>query len=174
MTDMKEIEKLWKEMARELRKKDPHDDWPCKGIVMHSPWTLQVHAYPEAFEDHETVLDFVREKAVRPEEFDGSSLPPELLAIVKEECPGEKYYPNAVFAETSGKTLEEAIGKMRLKLRLLDYGYILMDQPFYEAEILDDENGAWMLEEDDDEFSFELDDQDFEDDDDEEDDGKDD
>ena len=133
MADNEKIEKLWKRMADELREKDPHDDWPCKGIVMVEPWYLEVHAYPEAFEEHETQLDFVREKAIRPEDFDETSLPPELLAIVKGE-EDEEWYPNHVCAAVSGATLEEAIEKMRLKLRLLDYGYILMDGPFYREE----------------------------------------
>lgn len=152
MADNEKIKKLWERMEKELEEKDEFDrDWPPKGIVMCSPWTLQVHAYlyPEdGTEEHETVLHFVRREAIRPEDFDEASLPPELLAIVKEESCDESSYPNAVFAETSGDTLEEAIEKMRLKLRLLDYGYILMDEYYYKENILDENNGAWLLEDD--------------------------
>ena len=173
MADNDKIKKLWKRMADELSEKDPHDDWPYKGIVMVEPWCLEVHAYPEAFEEHETQLDFVREKAIRPEDFDETSLPPELLAIVKGE-EDEEWYPNHVTAMVSGATLEEAIEKMRLKLRLLDYGYILMDGPFYREEFLDENNGGWLLDDDDDdddEIVIHLDDDDFKDDDEDAEDG---
>lgn len=158
------IKKLWETMENELRQKDEHGDWPCKSIVMRSPWNLEVHCYCEAFEDHETQLDFVRMDAVRPEDFDESSLPADLLAIVKEDSCGDRFYPNAVYASVSGDTLEEAIEKMRQKLRLLDYGYILMDEAFYNEEILDEDNGAWMLDDDYD-FDFDFDDDDEDDDD---------
>ena len=151
MADDDKIRKLWERMEKDLEEKDPDDDWPPKGIVMCSPWTLQVHAYlyPEdGTEEHETLLHFVRREAVRPEDFDEASLPPELLEIVKAESCDESSYPNAVFAETSGDTLEEAIAKMRLKLRLLDYGYILMDEYYYKENILDEDNGGWMLDDD--------------------------
>ncbi len=38
------IRKLWQKMENELDKKDPHDDWPCKSVVMTSPWHLEVHS----------------------------------------------------------------------------------------------------------------------------------
>ena len=183
MADNDKIEKLWKQMAKDLEEKDPHDDWPYKGIVMVEPWYLEVHAYPEACEEHETQLEFFRQEAIRPEDFDESSLPPELLAIVKEEGEDDEWYPNHVSAAVSGATLEEAIEKMRLKLRLLDYGYILMDAPFYHEEILGEDNGAWLLDDDDDdgddddddddEIVIHLDDDDFKDDDDDAEDGDD-
>ena len=112
-------------------KKDPHDDWPSKGIVLTSPWNLEVHSYHEGFEEHETQLDFVRQEAIRPEDFEESSLPAELLSILKEDGYEEPLYPNVINASVSGATLEEAIEKMRVKLRLLEHGYILMDTYFY-------------------------------------------
>lgn len=145
----KKIETLWQEMADELRSKDTMRH-PQKGIVMTSPWTLKVHAFDEC----ETQLDFFRETPVDKEDFDESSLPPELLALVKANK-SASIYPNFVEAEVSGETLEEAIEKMRLKLRLLDYGYILLDFETYADEFLAG-NG------DDDEIVIELDDDDFE------------
>lgn len=144
----KNIETLWREMEDELREKDTTRR-PQK-IVMISPWTLKVHALDE----RETQLDLVRETPVDKEDFDESSLPPELLALVKEN-ESASFYPNFVEAEGSGETLEEAIEKMRLKLRLLDYGYILLDFETYADEFLAG-NG------DDDEIVIELDDDDFE------------
>jgi len=143
------VQELWEKMKNELSKKDPHDDWPSKGIVMTSPWNLEVHSYHEGCEEHETQLDFVRQDAIRPEDFKESSLPADLLAILKEDGYGEPLYPNVINASVSGATLEEAIEKMRVKLRLLEHGYILMDSYFYTHEILDDDNGAWMRDEED-------------------------
>ena len=130
----KNIETLWQEMEDELREKDTTGR-PQK-IVMISPWTLKVHALDE----RETQLDLVRETPVDKEDFDESSLPPELLDLVKEN-ESASFYPNFVEAEVSGETLEEAIEKMRLKLRLLDYGYILLDFATYEAEFLAENDG---------------------------------
>ena len=130
----KNIETLWQEMEDELREKDTTGR-PQK-IVMISPWTLKVHALDE----RETQLDLVRETPVDKEDFDESSLPPELLDLVKEN-ESASFYPNFVEAEGSGETLEEAIEKMRLKLRLLDYGYILLDFATYEAEFLAENDG---------------------------------
>ena len=142
----KNIETLWQEMEDELREKDTTGR-PQK-IVMISPWTLKVHALDE----RETQLDLVRETPVDKEDFDESSLPPELLDLVKEN-ESASFYPNFVEAEVSGETLEEAIEKMRLKLRLLDYGYILLDFATYEAEFLagddDDDDGFEGIDDDD-------------------------
>ena len=142
----KNIETLWQEMEDELREKDTTGR-PQK-IVMISPWTLKVHALDE----RETQLDLVRETPVDKEDFDESSLPPELLALVKANK-SASIYPNIVEAEVSGETLEEAIEKMRLKLRLLDYGYILLDFATYEAEFLagddDDDDGFEGIDDDD-------------------------
>ncbi len=167
-----EIKKLWKKMEDELAKLDPHDDWPEKSIVMRSPWHLEIHSYHEAWDEHETVLDFVRREAIRKEDFDESSLPPELLKYAKEEIlyDDDKTYPNIISATASGDTLEEAIEEMRKKLHLLEHGYILMDTYFYREELLDEDNGSWMLEDDDedDDDEFDIDDLDLDDDDDEE------
>lgn len=143
----KNIETLWQEMEDELREKDTTGR-PQK-IVMISPWTLKVHALDE----RETQLDLVRETPVDKEDFDESSLPPELLALVKEN-ESASFYPNFVEAEGSGETLEEAIEKMRLKLRLLDYGYILLDfENYYEDVFLagddDDDDGFEGIDDDD-------------------------
>ena len=152
------IETLWKEMADELREKDTMRH-PQKEIVMTSPWTLKVHA----FDERETQLDFFREKPVDKEDFDESSLPPELLALVKANK-SASIYPNIVEAEVSGETLEEAIEKMRLKLRLLDYGYILLDWEHYQDDYLSgDDDGDDDDEIDIDDIDFEgIDDDDFE------------
>ena len=96
----KNIETLWQEMEDELREKDTTGR-PQK-IVMISPWTLKVHALDE----RETQLDLVRETPVDKEDFDESSLPPELLALVKEN-ESASFYPNFVEAEGDGETLEE-------------------------------------------------------------------
>lgn len=80
-------------------------------------------------------MEFVREKAVKAKDFDENSIPPELLEIIKEDCTGDDDYPNGVFAEVTGKTLEEAIAKMRQKLQLLEYGYIIMDWHFYRTAV---------------------------------------
>lgn len=143
----KNIETLWQEMEDELREKDTTGR-PQK-IVMISPWTLKVHALDE----RETQLDLVRETPVDKEDFDESSLPPELLDLVKEN-ESASFYPNFVEAEGSGETLEEAIEKMRLKLRLLDYGYILLDfENYYEDVFLagddDDDDGFEGIDDDD-------------------------
>lgn len=143
----KNIETLWQEMEDELREKDTTRR-PQK-IVMISPWTLKVHALDE----RETQLDLVRETPVDKEDFDESSLPPELLDLVKEN-ESASFYPNFVEAEGSGETLEEAIEKMRLKLRLLDYGYILLDfENYYEDVFLagddDDDDGFEGIDDDD-------------------------
>lgn len=143
------IKELWSAMENDLTQKDPHDDWPCKGIVMSSPWNLEVHSYAEAFEEHDIQLDFVLQDAVRKEDFDESAIPADLLEIIREDGYDETY-PNVVNARVSGDSLEDAIAKMRRKLRLLDYGYILMDWSFYQNEILHEENGAWMLDDEDD------------------------
>ena len=116
---------------------------------MTSPWKLAVHALDE----RETQLDFFREKPVDKEDFDESSLPPELLDLVKEN-ESASFYPNFVEAESDGETLEEAIEKMRLKLRLLDYGYILLDfENYYEDVFLagddDDDDGFEGIDDDD-------------------------
>ena len=146
------IETLWQEMADELRSKDTMRH-PQKKIVMTSPWKLAVHALDE----RETQLDFFRETPVDKEDFDESSLPPELLALVKANK-SASIYPNIVEAEVSGETLEEAIEKMRLKLRLLDYGYILLDWEHYQDDYLSGDDDG----DDDDEIEIELDDIDFE------------
>ena len=170
----KNIETLWQEMANELRSKDTMRH-PQKEIVMTSPWKLAVHALDE----RETQLDFFREKPVDKEDFDESSLPPELLDLVKANKSASIYpndesslppellalmkaskrastYPNIVEAEVSGETLEEAIEKMRLKLRLLDYGYILLDWEHYHDDYLSGDD-------DDDDFEeIDIDDIDFE------------
>lgn len=143
----KNIETLWQEMEDELREKDTTGR-PQK-IVMISPWTLKVHALDE----RETQLDLVRETPVDKEDFDESSLPPELLDLVKEN-ESASFYPNFVEAESDGETLEEAIEKMRLKLRLLDYGYILLDfENYYEDVFLagddDDDDGFEGIDDDD-------------------------
>lgn len=143
----KNIETQWQEMEDELREKDTTGR-PQK-IVMISPWTLKVHALDE----RETQLDLVRETPVDKEDFDESSLPPELLDLVKEN-ESASFYPNFVEAEGSGETLEEAIEKMRLKLRLLDYGYILLDfENYYEDVFLagddDDDDGFEGIDDDD-------------------------
>lgn len=146
----KNIETLWREMAGELREKDTMG-YPQKEIVMTSPWKLAVHALDE----RETQLDFFREKPVDKEDFDESSLPPELLDLVKANK-SAGIYPNIVEAEVSGETLEEAIEKMRLKLRLLDYGYILLDWEHYQDDYLSGDD-------DDDDFEeIDIDDIDFE------------
>lgn len=98
---------------------------------MTYPWDLMVHAQDE----RETQLDFFRETPVDKEDFDESTLPPELLDLVKANK-SASIYPNIVEAEVSGETLEEAIEKMRLKLRLLDYGYILLDWEHYQDDYL--------------------------------------
>ena len=143
------IKELWDAMENDLTQKDPHDDWPSKGILMSSPWNLEVHSYAEPFEEHETQLEFVLQQAVREEDFDESAIPADLLEIIKSEAYDETY-PNVIPAAVSGESLEDAIAKMRQKLRLLDYGYILMDWSFYSNEILDEDNGSWMLDDDDD------------------------
>ena len=148
----KYIEALWREMAGELRIKDMMG-YPQKEIVMTSPWTLKVYALNE----RETQLDFFRETPVDKEDFDESSLPPELLDLVKANK-SAGIYPNIVEAEVSGETLEEAIEKMRLKLRLLDYGYILLDWEHYQDNYLSGDDDG----DDDDEIVIELDDIDFE------------
>ena len=155
------IKNLWKEMEHDLEQKDPHDDWPLKAIVMTSPWSLAVHALPDADDEHETQMQFVLQDAVRKEDFDESSLPADLLEIIKKDG-YDATYPNVVEAYVSGATLEEAIAKMRQKLRLLDPGYILMDWHYYSNNILDEENGSWMLddEEDDEDDWFSDDDED--------------
>ena len=166
-----EIKKLWKKMEDELAKLDPHDDWPEKSIVMRSPWHLEIHSYHEAWDEHESVLDFVRREAIRKVDFDESSLPPELLKYAKEEIlyDDDKTYPNIISATASGDTLEEAIEEMRKKLHLLEHGYILMDTYFYREELLDEDNGSWMLEDDEeDDDEFDIDDLDLDDDDDDE------
>lgn len=146
----KNIETLWREMAGELREKDTMG-YPQKEIVMTSPWKLAVYALDE----RETQLDFFREKPVDKEDFDESSLPPELLDLVKANK-SASIYPNIVEAEVSGETLEEAIEKMRLKLRLLDYGYILLDWEHYQDDYLSGDD-------DDDDFEeIDIDDIDFE------------
>ena len=146
----KNIETLWREMAGELRSKDTMG-YPQKEIVMTSPWKLAVYALDE----RETQLDFFREKPVDKEDFDESSLPPELLDLVKANK-SASIYPNIVEAEVSGETLEEAIEKMRLKLRLLDYGYILLDWEHYQDDYLSGDD-------DDDDFEeIDIDDIDFE------------
>ncbi|MBO5694661.1 MAG: hypothetical protein J6S98_04590 [Lentisphaeria bacterium] len=152
------IETLWQEMADELRSKDTMRH-PQKKIVMTSPWKLAVHALDE----RETQLDFFRETPVDKEDFDESSLPPELLALVKANK-SASIYPNIVEAEVSGETLEEAIEKMRLKLRLLDYGYILLDWEHYQDDYLSgDDDGDDDDEIDIDDIDFEgIDDDDFE------------
>ena len=142
---MDNIEKLWKAMKMDLSQKDNHSDWPCKGIVMVSPWKLQILCYTNACEEHETGLAFVLQNAVRKEDFDESAIPTDLLEIIKKDSHEEPYYPNIVEACVSGNSLEEAIEKMRQKLRLLEYGYILMDEYCYFNEILDKDNGSWML-----------------------------
>ena len=154
----KKIKTLWQEMADELRSKDMMG-YPQKEIVMTSPWTLKVHALNE----RETQLDFFRETPVDKEDFDESSLPPELLALVKANK-SASIYPNIVEAEVSGETLEEAIEKMRLKLRLLDYGYILLDWEHYQDDYLSgDDYGDDDDEIDIDDIDFEgIDDDDFE------------
>ena len=145
----KNIETLWQEMANELRSKDTMRH-PQKEIVMTSPWKLAVHALDE----RETQLDFFREKPVDKEDFDESSLPPELLALMKASKRASTY-PNIVEAEVSGETLEEAIEKMRLKLRLLDYGYILLDFANYYEDVFlagdddDDDDGFEGIDDDD-------------------------
>ena len=151
------IKKRWKAMEMDLRQKDNNSDWPCKGIVMVSPWDLQIHSYAEAFEEHETTLNFVLQTAVRKEDFDESAIPADLLEIIKKDS---YFYPNVVVYGSN--TLEEAIEKMRQKLRLLEYGYILMDDSFYRNEILDEDNGSWMLDEDEDD-DWLFDDEDDED-----------
>lgn len=144
----KNIETLWQEMEDELREKDTTGR-PQK-IVMISPWTLKVHALDE----RETQLDLVRETPVDKEDFDESSLPPELLDLVKEN-ESASFYPNFVEAEGDGETLEEAIEKMRLKLRLLDYGYILLDFANYYEDVFlagdddDDDDGFEGIDDDD-------------------------
>ena len=136
-------------MNEELSKKDPHGDWPCKTIVMTEPWTLSVVSNHEGFEEHESFMAFVRHKAIRKEDFNESSLPSDLRDFVK-KYKDDEYYPNIVEAITSGDSLEEAIEDMRKKLRLLDYGYILMDDYFYRNNILDRNNGGWMIDDDED------------------------
>lgn len=148
----KNIKTLWREMAGELRSKDTMG-YPQKEIVMTSPWKLAVYALDE----RETQLDFFREKPVDKEDFDESSLPPELLDLVKANK-SARIYPNIVEAEVSGETLEEAIEKMRLKLRLLDYGYILLDWEHYQDDYLSGDDDG----DNDDEIVIELDDIDFE------------
>ena len=143
------IKNLWEEMENDLNEKDSWDDLPYKDIVMVKPWTLVVRANLEPESDHETQLDFVREEAVRKEDFDESAIPADLLEIIKKEGV-ESLYPNMVESSVSGNTLEEAIAKMRQKLRLLDYGYILMDWHYYCNNILDEDNGSWILDDDDD------------------------
>ena len=71
---MDNIEKLWKAMEMDLRQKDNHSDWPYKGIVMVSPWKLQILCYTNACEEHETGLAFVLQNAVRKEDFDESTV----------------------------------------------------------------------------------------------------
>lgn len=150
---MGKIETLWKKMNKELSKMDPHGDWPCKTIVMTEPWTLRVVSNHEGFEEHESFMAFVRQNAIRKEDFDESSLPPDLRDFVKKYEDDDEYYPNIVEAIASGDTLEEAIEDMCKKLRLLDYGYILMDDYFYRNNILDRNNGGWMIDDDgDDDF----------------------
>ena len=116
-----------------------------KKIEKSEPWILEIHSYSSYEEEHETILEFVREKAVKAKDFDENSMPPELLEIIKDDCTGDDDYPNGVFAEVAGKTLEDAIAKMRKKLQLLDYGYIIMDWHFYRTHILNKHNGKWML-----------------------------
>lgn len=143
------IKNLWTEMENDLNEKDSWDDLPEKSIVMVKPWELTVHAFLESDSDHETQLYFVLEEAVRKEDFDESAIPEDLLEIIKKEG-DESLYPNMVESSVSGDTLEEAIAKMRQKLRLLDYGYILMDWSYYSSEILSEENGSWLLEDEED------------------------
>ncbi|NMA18993.1 MAG: hypothetical protein GX927_00300 [Lentisphaerae bacterium] len=178
-----EIQKLWDEMKDELNEKDPYSDWPYKCIVMRYPWCLQVVSCHEGFEEHESFMQFVREKAIRKEDFDESSLPlpPDLLKVVKFFGGKDSFYPNIIEAVALGDTLEEAIANMRKMFCLFDCGYILMDDYFYREKILDENNGGWMLDEDgcwkfddddddeddDDELHWDVDD----DDDDEDDDG---
>ena len=157
------IKKLWKEMDEDLKQKDPHRDWPLKTIVMTSPWSLAVHALPDADDEHETQMQFVLQDAVRKEDFDESSLPADLLEIIKKDG-YDATYPNVVAAEVSGATLEEAIAKMHQKLRLLDHGYILMDWHYYSNNILDEENGSWMLDDEEDEDDWFSDDEENEED----------
>ena len=125
------IEKLWEAMVNDLDQKDPHGDWPAKKIVMTQPFQLRVVSLHEGFEKHESFCNFVRQEAIRKEDFDESSLPPDLLEYVKEyDSEYDNNYPNIIEAIAYGDTLEEAIEDMRKKLCLLDYGYILMDDYF--------------------------------------------
>ena len=147
------IKKLWEKMERELAKLDPNGDWPSKQIVMTSPWELRIVSLHEGIEEHESFLSFVRKEAIRKEDFDESTLPPDLREYVKKydrDYYDLEIYPNIIDAVAEGDTLEEAIADMCKKLRLLKYGYILMDDYFYRNEMLDEDNGGWMLDNDDD------------------------
>ena len=119
---------------------------PCK-IIMTSPWKLEIYSWDSEDDlDSKYKLFFVREHPVDPKSFDEKSVPENLLEFLKKDCPEKRFRYNVVNSIAKGKTPEEAIEKMRQKLRLLENGFILMTIDFYEDDIFEISETPLVLE----------------------------
>ena len=141
------LEKLWKKMVSELNLYNKSEDSsPCK-IIMTSPWKLEIYSWDSEDDlDSKYKLFFVREHPVDPKCFDETSVPENLLEFFKKDCPEKRFRYNVVNSIAKGKTPEEAIEKMRQKLRLLENGFILMTIDFYEDDIFEISETPFVLE----------------------------
>ena len=141
------LKKLWKKMVSELNLYNKSEDSsPCK-IIMTSPWKLEIYSWDSEDDlDSKYKLFFVREHPVDPKCFDETSVPENLLEFFKKDCPEKRFRYNVVNSIAKGKTPEEAIEKMRQKLRLLENGFILMEIGFYEDDIFEISETPFILE----------------------------
>lgn len=122
------------------------DSSPCK-IIMTSPWKLEIYSWDSEDDlDSKYKLFFVREHPVNPKSFDETSVPENVLEFLKKDCPEKRFRYNVVNSIAKGKTPEEAIEKMRQKLRLLENGFILMTIDFYEDDIFEISETPLVLE----------------------------
>ena len=141
------LEKLWKKMVSELNAYNKSEySSPCK-IIMTSPWKLEIYSWDSEDDlDSKYKLFFVREHPVNPKSFDETSVPENVLEFLKKDCPEKRFRYNVVNSIAKGKTPEEAIEKMRQKLRLLENGFILMTIDFYEDDIFEISETPFVLE----------------------------
>ena len=138
------IKKLILAMNKEFRENDPYDDCPDKDLAINyyenpwgdNYWQVRCYAVGNGITSDSSIIEMVREEPVDQKDFDESSMPPELIQLLKDEVVGGNMdeYPNVIEGYSTGATLEEAINNMRKKLQLFQYGYAFMDMTYYKEE----------------------------------------
>ncbi|MBO7330147.1 MAG: hypothetical protein J6W00_15410 [Lentisphaeria bacterium] len=138
------IKKLILAMNKDFEENDSFDDCPNKDLAINyidnpwgaNYWRVKCYAVDNGITSDSSTIEMVRLEPVDQKDFDESSMPRELIQLLKDEVVDGNMskYPNVIEGYSTGETLEEAINNMRKKLQLFQYGYAFMDMTYYQEE----------------------------------------